>query len=142
MIAFLPRLFGRMRQSEPNWAEPDELRQRMAGGAALTVLDVRGPDEFSGDLGHIAGAVNIPLGEIPSRLREIKMLGDAPVIVVCRTDKRSAQAAELLRDARFREVRVLRGGMERWNRIGLRTEAGNASPGGAESSKRGAGLQD
>ncbi len=122
MIAFLPRLFGRMRQGEADWTEPDELRRQMAGGAAPTVLDVRGADEFTGNLGHIPGAVNIPLGEIPDRLSEIKALKDQPVIVVCRTDKRSAQAAEFLKGASFGEVRVLRGGMERWNQSGLRVE--------------------
>ncbi len=120
MIAFLPRLFGRMRRSEADWTEPDDLQRQIASGAALTILDVRGPDEFTGNLGHIPGAVNIPLGEIPSRLGEIKVLGDMPVIVVCRTDRRSAQAVALLKDANIREVRVLRGGMERWNQIGKR----------------------
>jgi rhodanese-related sulfurtransferase len=43
----------------------------------------------------------------------------SPLVVVCRTDKRSASAAALLRDAGFRDVQVLRGGMERWNRHGL-----------------------
>lgn len=122
MVAFLPRFFGRMRQGEVAWTEPDELRQKIAGDAALTVLDVRGPDEFIGDLGHIPGAVNIPLGEIPGRLSEIKAFRDRPVIVVCRTDKRSARAAELLKESKLGEVSVLHGGMERWNQMGLQVE--------------------
>src|SRR6516165_11195126 len=55
----------------------------------------------------------------PKRLAEINALKDRPVILVCRTDKRSATAAALLRDAGFRDVEVLRGGMERWNQKGL-----------------------
>ncbi len=121
-IAFIPRLLGRMRKGEADWTEADDLQQQMAGGAAVTVLDVRGADEFTGNLGHIATAINIPLAEIPDRLSEIKARGDKPVIVVCRTDKRSARAAELLRDAGLGEVSVLRGGMERWNQIGLQVE--------------------
>ena len=58
-------------------------QQQMTGGAALTILDVRGPDEFAGALGHIPGAVNIPVGDIANRLIEIKALGDKPVIMVC-----------------------------------------------------------
>ena len=50
---------------------------------------------------------------------EINALKDEPVIVVCRTDKCSATAAVLLRDAGFVDVRVLCGGMERWNQNGL-----------------------
>ena len=96
----------------------------MTGGAALTILDVRGPDEFVGELGHIPGAVNIPVGDIANRLIEIKALGDKPVIMVCKTDKRSARAAEILRSENFADVRVLRGGMERWNQIGLEVKGG------------------
>jgi rhodanese-related sulfurtransferase len=99
------------------WIEVDELANRLKGGG-IAVIDVRGPDEFTGPLGHIAGALNLPVGELPGRLTEINALHDKPVILVCRTDKRSASAAALLRDAGFRDVRVLRGGMERWNRTG------------------------
>jgi rhodanese-related sulfurtransferase len=65
------------------------------------------------------GAANLPVGELPERLAEINALKDRPVILVCRTDKRSATAAALLRDAGFRDVGVLRGGMEQWNQKGL-----------------------
>jgi rhodanese-related sulfurtransferase len=80
---------------------------------------VRGADEFAGPLGHIAGASNLPVGELPDRLTQINALKDKPIILVCRTDKRSANAAALLRDAGFRDVRVLRGGMERWRALGF-----------------------
>jgi rhodanese-related sulfurtransferase len=83
------------------------------------VIDVRGPDEFTGPLGHIADASNTPVAELPQRLMEISSLKNRPVILVCRTDKRSATAATLLRDAGFRDVGALRGGMEEWNRKGL-----------------------
>ena len=87
------------------------------------MIDVRGPDEFMGPLGHIANASNMPVGELPKRLVEIEALKDRPVFLVCRTDKRSATAAMLLRDAGFRDVGVLRGGMEQWNQMGLPVEA-------------------
>ena len=82
------------------------------------MIDVRGPDEFMGPLGHIADASNM----LPKRLVEIDALKDRPVVLVCRTDKRSATAAMLLRDAGFRDVGVLRGGMEQWNQKGLPVE--------------------
>jgi rhodanese-related sulfurtransferase len=44
--------------------------------------------------------------------------------MVCRIDKRSARAAELLSDENFADVRVLRGGMERWNQNGLQVIGG------------------
>lgn len=124
VIAFVPRLIKRMRQGKIAWIETSELQKQMKSGAALAIVDVRGPDEFAGELGHIPGAVNIPVGDIPNRLIEIKALGDKPVIMVCKTDKRSARAAEILKDENFADVRVLRGGMERWKRDGLQVAGG------------------
>ena len=127
-IAFLPRLVRRLRgQKQPQWIEVDELVSRLKEGPGIAVIDVRGPEEFTGPLGHITDASNMPVGELPKRLMEINALKDRPVILVCRTDKRSANAAALLRDAGFRDVRVLRGGMEQWNRDGFGTEGRNAA---------------
>jgi rhodanese-related sulfurtransferase len=42
-----------------------------------------------------------------------------PVAIVCRTDKRSLKAAELLIEARFVDVAIVRGGMEQWHREGF-----------------------
>jgi rhodanese-related sulfurtransferase len=118
--AFLPRLVRRMRGGETThgWIDVDELANRLQVGG-IAVIDVRGPDEFTGPLGHIADALNLPVGELQSRLIEIDAPKDRPVILVCRTDRRSAAAAVLLRDTGFHDVRVLRGGMEQWNRNGL-----------------------
>src|SRR5215469_16139763 len=122
-VAFLPRLMRRLRsQKQPQWIEVDGLASRLKGGPGIAVIDVRGPDEFTGPLGHIADASNMPVGEIRRRLVEIDALKDRPVVLVCRTDKRSATAATLLRDVGFRDVGVLRGGMERWNQKGLPVE--------------------
>jgi rhodanese-related sulfurtransferase len=78
-------------------------------------------DEFNGPLGHIAGATNIPLAELPQRLTEINAREGQAVIMVCRTDKRSAQAASILEQAGRQKPRILHGGMEAWNRNGLTT---------------------
>ena len=64
MLARLSRLFRRP-ASAPLWVEPAELHRRLAGEGAPIVVDVRGPDEFDGPLGHIEGARNIPLAELP-----------------------------------------------------------------------------
>jgi uncharacterized membrane protein YdjX (TVP38/TMEM64 family) len=119
-IAFVPRLVRRLRgQRAPQWIDVDELVHRLDDAADVAVVDVRGPDEFTGPLGHIAAAANIPLAELARRMTEINVRKDEPVILVCRTDRRSANAAALLQEAGFRDVRVLRGGMEQWNLRGL-----------------------
>ena len=118
-IAFLPRLFSRLKTPETGWINADELNTQIRNGKALTILDVRGRDEFVGPLGHITGALNIPLGDIPKRLSEINATTNSSVILACKTDKRSAQAAKLLGEAGCQDLQVLRGGMEQWNRNGF-----------------------
>jgi len=120
-IALLPRLVGRMRHSFI-WIEPKDLKRRLDRGEGVTVIDVRGPDEFTGSFGHIARARNIPVAELDGRLAELAGLERAPLVLVCRTDKRSATAARTLRAAGFTQVVVLRRGMEQWNDAGLPVE--------------------
>ncbi|GAK34395.1 hypothetical protein JCM17846_32600 [Iodidimonas nitroreducens] len=119
-IAVLPRLIKRLRQGGVTWTEPAELHQQLNKGQTTLVVDVRGTDEFTGPLGHIPGALNLPVDALSRRLSEIKAEQDKPLILVCRTDKRSAAAYAMLHDAGFKNVAVLRGGMERWNALGLK----------------------
>jgi uncharacterized membrane protein YdjX (TVP38/TMEM64 family)/rhodanese-related sulfurtransferase len=121
-IALLPRLIKRLRGSFA-WIEANELKRRLEHGEAVTVVDVRGADEFIGPLGHIATARNIPVAELEPRLAELAGLERASLVLVCRTDKRSATAARVLREAGFADVAVLRRGMEQWNMEGLPVEA-------------------
>ena len=112
MLARLARLFGRS-AAAPVWVEPAQLQRWLAGEGAPVIVDVRGPDEFDGPLGHIDGARNIPLAEIPAHGHELAAEG-RPLVVVCLTDKRSSQAAAELVAAGLRNVTVLRGGMKAW----------------------------
>jgi rhodanese-related sulfurtransferase len=119
-VALLPRLIRRLRgDRELQWIEIELLASWLKDGASVILIDVRGPDEFTGPLGHLPHALNLPVGTLPDRLTEIKVSGEQPIVVVCRTDKRSAKAAIILREAGFRDVRVLRGGMEQWNSRGM-----------------------
>jgi rhodanese-related sulfurtransferase len=112
MMAWLTRLFGSP-AAAPVWVEPAELRRWLAGEGAPVIVDVRGPDEFDGPLGHIDGARNIPLAELSAHRNELASEG-RPLVTVCLTDKRSSQAAAELAGAGVRNVAVLRGGMKAW----------------------------
>jgi len=114
-------------KQQPGWIEVDHLATRPDKDVVL--IDVRGPDEFTGPLGHIPNARNVPLADLAGHLDELGALKNSPVVLVCRTDKRSANAASLLREAGFHDVQVLRGGMELWNRSGLPVEGRAAHPG-------------
>jgi len=85
----LLELIKRLRRSFA-WIEANELKRRLDHGEAVTVVDVRGPDEFIGPLGHIATARNISVGEFESRLAELGGFERKSIVLVCRTDKRSA----------------------------------------------------
>jgi rhodanese-related sulfurtransferase len=101
-----------------SWIEPAALATRLARADALLILDVRGPDEFAGPLGHIREATNIPLIELPGHIPDL-VRENLPVVVVCKTDRRSSMAARQLQEAGLSNVSVLRGGMERWRVLGL-----------------------
>jgi phage shock protein E len=70
-----------------------------------TVIDVRGSWEF--ESGHVNGAINIPLDEIPTALDEIKDMKQ-PIIVYCRSGNRSAMAQQFLMQGGI--ARVVNGG--------------------------------
>jgi adenylyltransferase/sulfurtransferase len=86
------------------------LEQAAGAGAALAIIDVREPREFSA--GHLPGAVNIPLGNLSQRLAEIPPL--SPVVFICRSGGRSQAACELAARAGRTGLADLEGGMLAW----------------------------
>ena len=108
-------------QAEPRWApltftfagiweiQPAALEE---SGATVQIIDVREPDEFDGPLGRIRGAKLIPLGQLSARATELAR--DRPIVTVCRSGARSAQASVLLQKSGFGDVANLAGGMLRW----------------------------
>jgi rhodanese-related sulfurtransferase len=81
---------------------------------AHLLVDVRTPEEYA--TGHIAGSVNIPLQELSSRMSEIPT--NQPVVIYCRSGNRSAQAADLLKNAGYSQLYDL-GGIIAWAASGL-----------------------
>ncbi len=120
-IAIVPRLFGRLKPFKTGWINADDLNRLIESGKSLTIIDVRGRDEFDGPLRHIPGALNIPLTEIKSWVAGFKTYTKHPIVLVCKTDKRSSDAANLLKKAGVQQLHVLRGGMEQWKRSGFET---------------------
>ncbi|WP_043097976.1 molybdopterin-synthase adenylyltransferase MoeB [Kallotenue papyrolyticum] len=89
---------------------PRELQALLQSDTPPLVIDVREPHEW--EIAHLPGARLIPLATLPAHLHELER--DAPIVVHCRSGARSAQATRLLRDAGFRNVRNLEGGILRW----------------------------
>ena len=78
------------------------------------LLDVREPEEFVGELGHIAGSILVPLDMLERRLPKLAGYHDRDVVVVCRVGARSATAGAILERAGFHSVYNLEGGMLAW----------------------------
>jgi sulfur dioxygenase len=91
-------------------------------GNAVQIVDVREQAEFDGPLGHIRGARLLPLGELAVQAAQLDR--STPVVTVCRSGARSAQAAVLLQKAGFTRVANLGGGMLRWRADGHEVEGG------------------
>ncbi len=83
----------------------------------VLLLDVREPSEYAEV--HAKDALLIPLGQLPSRLNEIAQYKDKPVAVICRSGRRSAQGADILRKAGFSQVANVEGGTNAWVSAGL-----------------------
>jgi rhodanese-related sulfurtransferase/rubrerythrin len=80
------------------------------GADEYQLLDVRQPKEY--EAGHLAGAILIPIKELPERLGELEK--EKPVIVYCAVGGRSKAAAQLLAGKDFASVYNMAGGIKAW----------------------------
>jgi rhodanese-related sulfurtransferase len=96
-----------------------DLADRLAAPTPPLVIDVREPEEFVAELGHIEGALLVPLDLLQRRLPKLAGYADRTVVLACRAGARSATACAILRRAGFARVFNLRGGMLAWDAAGL-----------------------
>jgi len=89
---------------------PAAVRRRLDAGDDLVLLDVREADEVA--LCRIAGALHIPMGDVPARLTELDP--DRNLVVYCHHGQRSAAVVAFLERHDFARVENLQGGIERW----------------------------
>lgn len=83
---------------------------RLVTEEGALLLDVRTPEEYAE--GHLPGALNIPVDQVAKRLDEVGPK-DKPVVVYCRSGRRSGLAAVTLEKAGFQSVHDL-GAMSAW----------------------------
>src|SRR6266496_3716876 len=86
------------------------LRQEKAD---FVLVDVREPHEWA--ISAFPESVKIPLGELPQNLNRLSTADE--IVVHCKSGGRSAKAVALLREAGFRKVRNLTGGINRWAEV-------------------------
>ena len=94
---------------------PEDVKARIDGGEGTQIIDIRSPAEFN--RGHIPGAINIPMPELPSRVDEVEWGDD--VVVACPIGQSSIQAARLIGSYEGVEddssVRSMAGGYQAWD---------------------------
>ena len=89
--------------------QPEELKRRLDAKEDVFVLDVREPHEYQ--ICNLGGYL-IPLGDLPKRVNELD--SSREIVAHCRSGVRSAKAVDFLRQAGFKKVRNLAGGILAW----------------------------
>ena len=91
--------------------EPAEVKTKLDRGDKFTLIDVREPHEFQ--ICRIPGSTLIPLGELPKRVAELDQ--NAEIVAHCKSGARSAKAVDFLKQAGFKSVRNMKGGILAWS---------------------------
>ncbi len=84
------------------------------------LVDVREPHERNDELGHIAGSKSVPVAEIQTLTQ--RPGDERPILLICRSGKRSIKACEVLLERGLKNPVNLLGGMLEWDRLGLPVE--------------------
>ena len=91
--------------------DPTEVKAKIDRHDPFVLIDVREPHEYQ--IGHIPYAKLIPLGELPKRVNELNSADE--IVAHCKSGVRSAKAVEFLKQAGFRKVKNMKGGILAWS---------------------------
>jgi rhodanese-related sulfurtransferase len=90
--------------------------------SSVVVIDVRTPQEFNSETGHVPGAKLMPVNEIEKWADELASMKDRKLVVICRSGNRSTIASNYLASKGFSNIYNVAGGMTDWNRNQLPVE--------------------
>lgn len=116
LVSFLPGLITKLRAKA--MISVEEVKQKLDAGDDVLLLDVRPANDFVGEQGHVSGAKLMPLEELAKNINEFKSFREKTVMLICRTDRRSAKAAQILAKNGFTDVCVVKQGMTDWHKKG------------------------
>jgi sulfur-carrier protein adenylyltransferase/sulfurtransferase len=91
--------------------EPVEVKAKIDRGDRFVLIDVREPHEYQ--ICNIPQAKLIPLGDLPKRVNELDSADE--IIAHCKSGMRSAKAVDFLKQAGFKKVRNMKGGILAWS---------------------------
>jgi len=91
--------------------DPVEVKAKIDRGDPFVLIDVREPHEYQ--ICKIPYAKLIPLGDLPKRVNELDSADE--IVAHCKSGMRSAKAVDFLKQAGFRKVRNMKGGILAWS---------------------------
>lgn len=107
-------------------AQARDLIQKRA--ADVVVLDVRNPDEYWGELGHIKNSVFIPIDTLPMNLDKMESYKNKEIVCFCYSGQRSRLACQILESNGFKKLYNVIGGMGDWGDAGFEVEGQDRWP--------------
>jgi adenylyltransferase/sulfurtransferase len=91
--------------------DPTEVKAKIDRGDRFVLIDVREPHEYQ--ICNIPQAKLIPLGDLPKRVNELDSADE--IVAHCKSGMRSAKAVDFLKQAGFKKVRNMKGGILAWS---------------------------
>jgi len=110
-LALVGAIFFQYRSSAGKSVGPQQAVMLINRANAI-VVDVRDKKEF--EVGHVVGAINIPLAKMQQRLSELEKHKDKHIVLVCKMGQHSSEAYKTLNNAGFTNVVKLAGGVTEW----------------------------
>ena len=102
---------------------PKQVAQLLHDDSTVVLLDVRTPQEYAGDSGHLAGAMLLPVDDLEKQLPSLEQYKHRTIVAYCRSGHRSAKAAQLLTSRGFDAI-SMEGGIVAWRKENLPIERG------------------
>ena len=109
-IFLLSTFLSNAQQDQSNSITIQQFKEKLENDKEIIVLDVRTEQELTGPLGKIEKSINIPVQVLEQRLTELEPLKNKEMLVICRTQNRSAMAVNILHKKGYKAKYVL-GGM-------------------------------
>jgi rhodanese-related sulfurtransferase len=113
-VLLVKALFLQSAITEQKSVTVEKARAIIAADTTVLVLDVRTPQEYTGELGHIENSLLIPVEELEKRIAELEKFKGKTILAVCRSGRRSGTATEILVKNGYKAMNV-EGGMLAWN---------------------------
>lgn len=111
-LLFVISYVGCAQQKSGTSLTMSEFKEKLKSGKDFVVIDVRTPEELVGPLGRIESAINIPIQVLDQRISELEKYKEKEILVICRTQNRSAVAVDYLNKKGFNSKNILGGMVE------------------------------